>query len=232
MRIFNRMGKALLAVVMAGVVVGLVGCGGDSGTNSVGGGGGGENDSHESVTISGQKWMKKNLNVSVTDSWCYGEDGEVYNEQEEDRMVTISSSEIQANCAKYGRLYTWQAAKSACQSIGWRLPDTADWKRLVEAAGDIATAGTKLKSMNGWGWNDYNNVSGNGTDDYGFSALPGGYRYSWGNFYSVGGGGHWWTATESDSEHAYERGIGYVTDHVFESTSNKSAALSVRCVKD
>jgi uncharacterized protein (TIGR02145 family) len=156
--------------------------------------------------LGGKRWMKKNLDVSVADSWCYGNSAD--------------------SCAKYGRLYTWQAAKSACQSIGWRLPDTADWRRLVEAAGGIATAGSKLKSTSGW----YGN--GNGTDTYGFSALPGGYRFSGGDFINAGYFGYWWTATEYGSEYAYGRYMDYDCDDVREGAYGKSDGFSVRCVGD
>ncbi|MDR0331282.1 MAG: hypothetical protein LBH93_06190, partial [Chitinispirillales bacterium] len=50
------------------------------------------------VTINGLTWMKKNLNIETPDSWCYNDSA--------------------SYCAKYGRLYTWEAAKSACQSMG------------------------------------------------------------------------------------------------------------------
>jgi uncharacterized protein (TIGR02145 family) len=238
MNLLTQQGRALFAAAVAVGTILLVGCGDDGsnpGGNDVGGttpgtslGGGGF---YESVVLGGKRWMKKNLDVQTADSWCYGEGGKV-NVNERDEFVTISNSEIQANCAKYGRLYTWQAAKSACQSIGWRLPDTADWRRLVEAAGGIATAGSKLKSTSGW--NDYNGVSGNGTDTYGFSALPGGVRDTVGSFYRAGGYGFWWTVTEGGSENAYFLGMRYYVDEMGEGwlEDSKSFAISARCVRD
>ena len=38
----------------------------------------------------GKKWMAKNLNYETTNTWCY--------------------ADKQDNCAKYGRLYTWQCS--------------------------------------------------------------------------------------------------------------------------
>jgi uncharacterized protein (TIGR02145 family) len=149
--------------------------------------------------------MTKNLNVQTADSWCYDNDP--------------------ANCAKYGRLYTWSAAKAACQSVGMRLPTREEWEALVTAAGGINTAGSKLKSSSGW----YNN--GNGSDQYGFSALPGGYRNSGGYFIGAGNVGYWWTATEGSGGIAYLRYMNYGLDVVIESGSDKSDAFSVRCVE-
>jgi len=173
--------------------------------------------SSETVSLGGVKWMKKNLNVETADSWCY-----------------LNSPD---SCAKYGRLYTWAAAKTACQSVGMRLPTRAEWDNLAESVGgtksssygtyhDWYGAGTKLKSTSGW----YNN--GNGTDQYGFSALPGGYRYSDGTFYDAGHDGYWWSSEEGGSGRAYLRNMHYYGDYVYEVNSGKSYGLSVRCVED
>jgi uncharacterized protein (TIGR02145 family) len=225
MNLITRHGRALLlAAAFAFGAIFLFGCGDDGSnpdSNDVGGitpgttpGGGG---SYESVVLGGKTWMKKNLNVSVTDSWCYD-----------------NSSD---SCAKYGRLYTWQAAKSACQSIGWRLPDTADWRRLVEAAGGIYVAGKHLKSRTGWA--AYSGVEN--LDTYGFSALPGGGQdYTEGSFGYAGFVGFWWTATEctdglcrSLGDGACSGGMAYDHDDVgYCGVQYQSNALSARCVKD
>jgi uncharacterized protein (TIGR02145 family) len=80
---------------------------------------------------------------------------------------SICSDKKEANCQKYGRLYGWDAAMKACPA-GWRLPTNNDWNALINFAGGEKAAGKKLKSKAGW------NNNGNGTDDFGFSALPGG----------------------------------------------------------
>ena len=133
-----------------------------------------------SVAIGEQTWMGKNLDVAAEGSKCYDDDPE--------------------NCEKYGRLYDWATAMAldpSCNSVscagqvqakhrglcpaGWHIPTDADWDALMTAVGGSSTAGTKLKSASGWG-------SGGvvGTDEYNFSALPGGYGYSSGNFYDAG----------------------------------------------
>jgi uncharacterized protein (TIGR02145 family) len=157
----------------------------------------------KTVTIGGKTWMAENLNIQTADSWCYGNSG--------------------GNCAKYGRLYTWNAAKSACPD-GWHLPTIVEWNALMSAVG--SPAGTKLKSANGW----YS--GGNGTDNFGFSALPGGGRYSGGYFDDAGNNGYWWTATEFGSSRAYYRNMYYNDVNVYEYGSDKSNSFSVRCVRD
>jgi len=94
----------------------------------------------------------------------------------------------------------------------------------LTAAG--SSAGSKLKSTSGW-YND-----GNGTDQYGFSALPGGKRSSDGDFYSAGGHGYWWTATEYSDGDAYGRYMRYDIDRVNGYYDGKGYGLSARCVQD
>jgi len=207
---FTKLGRTLLlAGVVAVSVVCWVGCGGgDEGNDNPANNNGNNNNGNNnngggSVPI--EKWMKTNLNVETADSWCYDNDP--------------------INCDKYGRLYTWEAAKRACQLDGKRLPTRAEWEALVKAAGGADIAGKKLKARSGW----YNN--GNGTDDYGFSALPGGHRNSNGYFSGAGFEGFWWTATEGGSDDAYYRLMSGSGDGVYES-SNEDDGYSVRCVQD
>jgi uncharacterized protein (TIGR02145 family) len=156
------------------------------------------------VRIGNQMWMAENLRYKTGDSWCYGDD--------------------ESKCQQYGRLYNWKAAKTACPK-DWHLPSKDEWTELVTATGS-STGGKKLKSTRGW------NGNGGGTDDYGFSALPGGGRTSNGGFSDVGGYGEWWTASEDANGGAYGRGMGYDYDYVGEGGDDKGNGFSVRCVAD
>jgi uncharacterized protein (TIGR02145 family)/uncharacterized repeat protein (TIGR02543 family) len=207
-------------------------------------GGGGDVDY---VTIGGKKWMSKNLNVETADSWCYGEGGQVY-DSETWELKTLTSSEIQANCNKYGRLYTWSAAMNGASSssknpsgvrgicpVGWHLPSDAEWDALVDAVGGWEVAGKKLKSTSGWNWDDDDNVSGNGTDEHVFSALPGGLTGGSGDgiFYNAGIVNFWWTATAiPGSVYAYCPVMSYGHDYVFMDNLEVNFGISVRCVGD
>jgi uncharacterized protein (TIGR02145 family) len=95
-------------------------------------------------------------------------------------------------------------------------------------------AGTKLKSTTGW--NYYEGKSGNGTDDFGFSALPGGFLgavgTSKGEFFFGGEYGDWWTTTEGSSGNAYSLTMFSSRAHMGLYNAEKSHGFSVRCVKD
>ncbi len=85
---------------------------------------------YRTVKIGNQVWMAQNLNYEVNDSWCYGND--------------------EANGKKYGRLYTWDAAKVACP-VGWHLPSRQEWNDLMVAAGGERGGGKEEERLSGWG---------------------------------------------------------------------------------
>ncbi|WP_173383193.1 fibrobacter succinogenes major paralogous domain-containing protein, partial [Fibrobacter succinogenes] len=171
---------------------------------------------YKTVKIGNQVWMAENLNYKTDSSFCYNDSAEY--------------------CAKYGRLYTWTAAMDACPD-GWRLPGETDFKSLVKVVGGEKDAGTKLKSTSGW--SDKDGKSGNGTDAFGFSALPAGM----GNAGIYGGEGYttyFWGSTECGSEGVPETGDGCAStmsmdyddvDVSLKSYAAKDLWLSVRCVK-
>jgi len=157
------------------------------------------------VKIGNQIWMAENLNYeTMSDSKCYGNKPE--------------------NCTKYGRLYNWNTATKACPS-GWHLPSKGEYEALDKAVGGEKVAGKKLKAESGWNKN-------NGTDEVGFSALPGGGGYSGGGFRDVGGNGYWWSASEYDSGSAWSRYVRYNDENAYWNDYGKSVLFSVRCLQD
>jgi uncharacterized protein (TIGR02145 family) len=163
---------------------------------------------YRTIKIGNQTWMAENLNIETPNSWCYDNNSD--------------------NCAKYGRLYTWNAAKGACPA-SWHLPTRQEWGVLVTFVGGERTAGAKLKAK-APNWN--------GKVTNGFSALPGGSRsddrYTGGIFSSLGSGGRWWSATELDASDAWDRymGSGYAYVGGDKYGSYKDFGFSVRCVQD
>jgi uncharacterized protein (TIGR02145 family) len=201
----NPMRKLLLTTVAVAAAIGLAGCGNSDPDTLIDSRDG---QKYRTVVIGGDRWMAQNLNYQTKrGSWCYDNNAD--------------------NCKRYGRLYDWKAATTVCPK-GWKLPSSEDWDRLVAAAdGEEIASGKKLKSKNGWEEN------GNGTNDFGFSALPGGYRYYRdGGFNNAGYYGGWWTATEGNGDYAYLRDMNYYFDYVYEIYFYKSHGFSVRCVAD
>jgi uncharacterized protein (TIGR02145 family) len=217
-KIFNVVGVVAVSTVL------FVGCAVDNnpekGEEGSGGGSyvekGNDIINYRTIKIGTQTWMAENLDYAIAGSVCY--DGS------------------SLNCAKYGRLYTWNAAMHACPA-NWHLPSNDEWTTLTDYVGVTSTAGTKLKSTSGW--NDYNERSGNGTDEFGFSALPGGsgFRYlsdSFYSFYNAGSNGCWWSATEDGVDRAMYRLMDYSYELVgWSNYGNKAYDFrSIRCVQD
>jgi len=169
-----------------------------------------DNKVYKWVKIGDQVWMAENLDYEAHESSrCYDDD--------------------ENNCKKYGRLYDWSTAKSVCPE-GWHLPSDAEWKTLVTFVGGEETAGKKLKATNGWNSNK-KDESGNGTDDFGFSALPGGVCGTGGNFGHGGGGGFWWSATENDASDAWIWNMRH-GPNAYRNSIDKTISYSVRCVQN
>ncbi|MCL2261316.1 MAG: fibrobacter succinogenes major paralogous domain-containing protein [Fibromonadales bacterium] len=163
-------------------------------------------DREKSVKIGNQTWMSANLNDASKGGVCYDNKPE--------------------NCEKYGRLYTWDEATKACPK-GWHLPSNAEWEVLAAFAGGMDVAGGKLKAKTEWERN------GNGSDEYGFSALPGGFGRSNGIFNNIGNSSNWWTATEyKANDEANTWRIQDLGSKIYSSQGNKSVSRSVRCIKD
>ena len=137
----------------------------------------------------------------------------------------------EANVTTYGYLYNWHAVNqsSGLCPTGWHVPTDAEWTELedyIGSQGFTGTEGTALKAASGWD-NDFN-----GTNDFGFSGLPGGYRNTntSGDFDKEGELGWWWSSTP-DGSNAWYRDLS--SNSVLDRTlGNPRYGFSVRCVKD
>ena len=210
-----------------------------------------DGQTYRTVKIGDQVWMAENLNYAYT-----GVPYRFYEEYFDETYTSDSTSwcydNDPANCAKYGRLYTWAAAmdsvgtwstngkgcgyygkicsptypvRGVCPK-GWHLPSYDEWDALSTAVGGSSTAGTKLKFVTGW------SDSGNGTDTFGFSALPAGLRYGIGDYDYEGDYANFWSSTEGGSLDAYTMGLYYGDDNVNLNYGLKNFGFSVRCLKD
>ena len=195
-----------------------------------------DGQTYKTVKIGDQVWMAENLNIDAANSCCYHDSAEY--------------------CSKYGRLYNWAGAmdaegkwstnsvncrytgecsptypvRGACPE-GWHLPDSTEWGKLLTAVGGLDVAAKMLKSTSGW--QDCEEENCNGTDAYGFSALPAGYmdRYGSAFTYYEGVSTGFYTSTQVDKNDAYR--VYLSRNNVVNFTSDiKADGFSVRCVKD
>ena len=117
-------------------------------------------------------------------------------------------------CQIYGRLYSQDSALTACPA-GWHLPSVDEWEKLPDTT-------SYLHSLRDFSWN--------GTNMYGFSALPAGYGNNLSVYSYAGSNAGWWTSTKYSSSFGYVFGVmpnGLKIDDY-----NMYFKFSVRCLKD
>lgn len=180
---------------------------------------------YRTVTINGVTWLAENLDLKAS-GIAIGQSG---TSDSEPRANYYNNDEATygVNGNKYGLLYNWIAVKHLQNNRstlmpGWHVPTVDEWDALATAVGGASTAGTKLKSTSGW-------TSGNGTNDYGFSAFPSGAYH--GSFYGVGSNAYFWTSSENSGNSAYGRLFSNSAPMV-SSYYYKYYQFSVRLVKD
>jgi uncharacterized protein (TIGR02145 family) len=168
---------------------------------------------YKTVKIGKQIWFAENLAFKLkTGCWHYKNGVENYH--------------------KYGCLYDWDTAIKVAPD-GWRLPSKKDWEELITFIKNEGYSESSLKANTGWDFsNDYNR-DGNGDDNFGFCALPGGsYSLNSQDFYDIGLYGDWWSSTQSDEDSAWILNLysGLNEDELCERT--KGNGFAIRCLKN
>lgn len=131
------------------------------------------------------------------------------------------------NIKFFGALYQYSTIMDSLRiaPIGWHIPTNDEWETLISYL-DANSAGDKLKESGKTHWEQPIQA---GTNESGFSAGPGGYRYN--GFFGIGSEGYWWSSTEFSASDAYRIGLK-INDPSCQITSiNKLYGLSVRCIK-
>ena len=201
---------------------------------------------YRTVKIGVQVWMAENLNYADSaetpslkrKSWCYNGEpkncdvaGRLYTWAAAIDSVSLADDADNPRICGYGKECDFTSTRSATfvQGVcpgGWHLPSKKEWNALFTVVGGDSTAGKLLKSQTGW----YNR--GNGTDAFGFSALPAGGRNGDGEGYNEGDYAYFWSSTELNSNYAYDVHLGYGGDDAGLLYNIKNNGFSVRCLKD
>lgn len=200
--------------------------------SSFGDGASKEEGASTEVTIGKQVWMTQNLNV---DKFRNGDP--IPEAKTEEEWIKAGNNEEPtwcynnydpANGEKYGKLYNWYAVNDlrGLAPLGYHIPSDAEWTILTDNLGGEEVAGTKMKNTSGWIEN------GNGTNESGFSGLPGGKRFGYGAFDNVGYYGYWWSSTEYGTRGAWARLLVYGDGDVDRNGYYKGNGFSVRCLRD
>lgn len=195
---------------------------------------------YKTVKIGEQWWMAENLNFRY-----------LHPTKSMDSTSFCVNDSLE-NCEKYGRQYMWNAAMDSagrystagkgcgnrtnyinCVSASrvrgvcpenWHLPSKSEFETLLAAVGGKNIAAKVLKTTSGW------DDDSNGTDAFGFSALPAGDRYA--EFRYEGEVAFFWSATGVDEYRAWHMNFMYGDANANIFDFQKGHAFSVRCLKD
>lgn len=192
---------------------------------------------YKTVVVGEQTWMAENLkttryatgdtipNVVNKEQWLNLTDGAWSYYKNEEKFNDV-----------YGKLYNWHNVvddRNVCPN-GWHVPSDEEWKILADFIinnGHEGKEGIALKSIQGW--NNYDGLSGNGTDDFGFGALPGGNRNINGNFSHLGKNGYWWSTSEhANPVNAWSRYLYSNNSNIMNYEDFKNYGFSIRCLQD
>jgi uncharacterized protein (TIGR02145 family) len=240
----NANGSMLLPTVEScdSINISISGCDGENSISYF-------NETYSIVEIGGQCWFANNLNSSYFRNGDLIPSG-LFDSQWVNAGPAYSDyNNIASNSAVYGKLYNGLSIideRGICPT-GWHVPSDCDWMYLENncgmssvdldtaalnsnySRGDFQNVGGKLRSQSGW--IAFNGITN--TNDFGFSALPGGYRNSGGSYGNLGINGYWWTSTPITNNILWVRRI-----NPFDRGLNRGgfdyyqAGFSVRCIKD
>lgn len=185
------------------------------------------------VRIGSQIWLAENLRSR---HYSDGREIELINNSSEWNLLQNNDKACcyysGANKNEYGLLYNWSAAtdngryRGACPD-GWHIPSTKEWNTLIDFLGGELTAGIKLKETGIEHW--YETIA---TDDYGFSALPGGFREGHGGFSGLKASSYFWTSTSYSEFRSWNVALHANSKSVNINNFGKNSAFSVRCIKN
>lgn len=201
--------------------------------------------SYRTVVIGEQTWMAENLNFETPDSYCYNKSldscakyGRLYTwAAAMDSAGLFSTNGV--GCG-YGKICNpTYPVQGVCPS-GWHLPTKDEFAALFLAAGlkfdEVIDAGEKFMDgsvlMSKKGWYKNSRAGVDGTDLYGFSALPAGFRNRGGLYDEVLIYTNFWNSTEFNVAKANNMFVGYADVAGLYHDYSKYSALSVRCVKN
>ena len=191
-----------------------------------------------------QVWMAENLNYADSvktpslkgRNWCYNNEeknckvgGRYYSWAAAIDSVALANDSKEPLVCGYGKRCGLDRAVQGICPDGWHLPSIYEWGLLSVALGSGGVAGEPLKALTGW---DYAGTpDNNGTDLYGFAALPTGRKISATSWQKVGSDVYYWSATEYSADQGRYLNINNIYTNSYTYQNSKNYGQSVRCVK-
>jgi uncharacterized protein (TIGR02145 family) len=192
-----------------------------------------DGNTYKTVRIGDQVWMTENLRTTK-----YSDGTAIPNVTDDNQWKALSTAawchydnDSSQHEVTYGKLYNGYAVVTGklCPT-DWHIPTSAEWTVLTDylvADGHSGAKGKALKSTSGWG------SGGNGTDDYGWLGLPGGWRENDSdNFDYIGENGVWWSSSKSSANESWNYALTIDSHDVYKESSSLEYGYSARCLRD
>jgi len=175
-----------------------------------------DGNKYQTIEIGTQTWMAENLRVT--------------RDRSGNSLTTYCYLDRDDFCKEFGLLYTWEEALKAAPA-GWHLPSDNEWQQMELELGMSPDEAL----FYGWRGMDHGIKLAEGGSS-GFEALFGGYKDGtvfWsGRYFDLGYFAAFWTTSQVDSL----RAIGYFIysneGSVVRDDYDKTAAFSIRCIKN
>lgn len=190
-----------------------------------------DGNTYNTIILGTQMWMKENLKVkhyNNGDSIAHIKNNALWGSSSTGACCAYMN--LGSNTEIYGYLYNFYAvsdSRKICPT-GWRIPTDEEWTALSDFLGGSNIAGAKLKESGTEHWSSPNN----GTNESGFTALPGGLRHYDGSFSFIGAHGSFWTCSKLNNTDAWIRDLYYETIELYRMEFSLKSGFSVRCLKD
>lgn len=187
---------------------------------------------YKTVNIGGRVWMAENLKVT---KYRNGDPIPHVSDEAEWSKVSLGAycnySNDTSVASIYGRLYNWHAIndKRNIAPEGWHIPTPEELRSLMSHLGGDTIAGGKMKVEGISHWL-YPNAGA--SNESGFSALPGGYRFGKGSYHTLGSNAYWWTTQNSYEIYSWKSLLHEGFADVRRDYGYTNFGLAVRCVKD
>lgn len=187
---------------------------------------------YHTVIIGSQTWMVENLKTTRYNDGKYIP--YVFDSNEWGKISTGAycwyNNDKNNNMNIYGALYNWYAVNTnKLAPKGWHVPTITEWGTLIHSFRDNSAAGRKLKESGSAHWNCPNTDA---TNETGFKALPGGYRYVNGSYGYIGSSGYWWNSSKYQETYGSYITINCDNNPIEIFGYNPKGGFSVRCLKN
>lgn len=207
-----------------------------------------EGNTYKTIEIGTQTWMAENLRTTL-----YSDNTAIplVTEGSEWEYLTTpayswydNNEDLYKNL--YGAYYNWHTVNTGklCPS-GWHVPLHEEWKTMeiflgmspedadLPYHGRGTTEGLKIKETGTVNWHPDQHIDG--TNESGFTGLPGGFRWGYGKSHFAGEGimSYWWTSSVGvENTWAYGRKLYNFESTIYGATTDLTSGLNVRCIKD